>query len=65
MACDKMKQNMSACTCSYPGCSRKGKCCECISYHLKNDELPGCAFPAEVERTYDRSFARFVACHNK
>jgi len=24
------------------------------------DELPACAFPPEVERTYDRSFARFV-----
>jgi hypothetical protein len=24
------------------------------------DELPACAFPAEVERTYDRSFARFA-----
>jgi hypothetical protein len=25
------------------------------------DELPACVFPAEVERTYDRSFARFAA----
>jgi hypothetical protein len=24
------------------------------------DELPACAFPAEIERTYDRSFARFI-----
>ena len=24
------------------------------------DELPACVFPPEVERTYDRSFARFV-----
>jgi len=24
------------------------------------NELPACAFPADVERTYDRSFARFV-----
>jgi hypothetical protein len=23
-------------------------------------ELPACAFPADVEMTYDRSFARFV-----
>jgi hypothetical protein len=26
-----------------------------VQYHLRNDELPGCFFPAEVERTYDRS----------
>jgi len=24
------------------------------------DQLPACAFPPEVERTYDRSFRRFV-----
>jgi hypothetical protein len=24
------------------------------------DELPACAFPAEIERTYDRSFQRFA-----
>ncbi|GAI33055.1 unnamed protein product, partial [marine sediment metagenome] len=40
--------------------SRKGKCCECISYHLEFDELPACVFPPEVEKTFDRSFAKFV-----
>ena len=24
------------------------------------EELPACVFPPEVEKTYDRSFARFV-----
>jgi hypothetical protein len=24
------------------------------------EELPACAFPPKVEKTYDRSFARFV-----
>jgi hypothetical protein len=24
------------------------------------DELPACVFPDDIERTYDRSFARFV-----
>ena len=52
--------NKASCNCTYEPCPRKGKCCECISYHLKNDELPACAFPPEVERTYDRSFAKFV-----
>ena len=33
------------------------------TYHQKYDELPGCLFPPEVERTYDRSIRRFVALH--
>ena len=59
MECN-IEANMAKCNCTYEPCSRKGKCCECISYHLRSDELPACAFPPEVERTYDRSFARFV-----
>jgi hypothetical protein len=34
-------------------------------YHKKHGELPGCLFPPEVERTYDRSIARFVAVYRK
>ncbi len=56
----KIEANTARCNCTYEPCSRKGKCCECISYHLKMDELPACAFPPALERTYDRSFARFV-----
>ena len=52
--------NKAKCPCTYGSCPRKGKCCECISYHLEFNELPGCVFPSEVEKTYDRSFARFV-----
>jgi hypothetical protein len=55
-----IEANKKDCPCTYASCSRKGKCCECISYHLQMEELPACAFPPEVERTYDRSFARFV-----
>ncbi len=60
MACPNTDTNMSSCTCSYPGCARKGNCCECLRYHLSNNELPACAFPADVEKTYDRSFRRFA-----
>ena len=56
----QIEANQAKCPCTYESCSRKGRCCECISYHLKSDELPGCAFPSEVEKTYDRSFSRFV-----
>ena len=59
MECN-IEANKTKCNCTYESCSRKGKCCDCISYHLKYDELPACVFPREVERTYDRSFARFV-----
>lgn len=60
-----VKANTARCTCTYEPCSRKGKCCECITYHRQYGELPGCLFPPEVERTYDRSLERFVACYRK
>jgi len=59
MECN-IEANKAGCNCTYEPCPRKGKCCECIASHLKYDELPACVFPPEVERTYDRSFARFV-----
>jgi hypothetical protein len=51
--------NRSHCNCSYEPCPRKGMCCECVSYHLRSRELPACYFPADAERTYDRSFENF------
>ncbi len=59
----KQNELKSKCTCTYPSCSRKGKCCECLAYHLKNNELPACCFPPNVEKTYDRSFEKFVEVH--
>jgi len=56
----KLEQNKNNCNCSYEPCSRKGACCECIQYHLHNRELPACCFPADAERTYDRSFQHFA-----
>jgi len=61
MSCANKKINLERCPCSYPGCPRKGVCCECLQYHLKNDEVPGCFFPADEERTYDRSREYFVS----
>lgn len=62
MECDVTK-NRETCACTYPGCPRHGKCCECIRYHRSRGELPGCLFPPEAERTYDRSIAAFVQAH--
>lgn len=56
----KVKENLAKCTCTYEPCAKKGKCCECILYHWSRRELPGCFFPPEVERTYDRSLRRFI-----
>jgi len=58
MECKK-DQNMSKCNCTY-SCEKHGVCCDCLHYHLSNKQLPACCFPDEVEKTYDRSFARFA-----
>ncbi len=63
MECN-INANRANCNCTYEPCSRKGKCCDCIAYHLRFDELPACVFPHQVEKTFDRSFARFVELHS-
>ncbi|MFB6290910.1 MAG: DUF6485 family protein [Candidatus Bipolaricaulia bacterium] len=62
--CKNYEANLEECNCSYPGCERKGNCCECIQYHLGRNELPACTFPDEVEKTYDRSFKKFIEVHS-
>ena len=57
-----VKKNLENCTCSYDSCPRREKCCECVIYHRKNGELPGCFFPPEAERSYDRSIRKFISC---
>ncbi len=63
MECNE-KKNLAVCTCSYDPCPRKGKCCECVTYHRRMGEMPGCFFPPAVERTFDRSIQTFVATVN-
>ena len=46
MACN----NTINCTCTYISCSRHGKCCECVAYHRKKGEAPGCFFSKSVKR---------------
>jgi len=55
-----LSENRKDCNCSYPGCPRKGKCCECLSYHRANGELPACYFTKEQERSWDRSIEYFI-----
>lgn len=56
----KQNKNLKGCNCSYEPCARKGLCCDCLQYHLRNRELPACVFPEDAERTYDRTFEHFV-----
>lgn len=58
--CESFKNNMDFCNCSYSGCNKKGNCCACLKYHLNLNQLPACCFPDDVEKTYDRSFKKFI-----
>jgi hypothetical protein len=58
-------RNMKRCNCSYEPCSRKGKCCDCLSYHWNMGQLPACMFPDDVERTWDRSVERFISTYSE
>lgn len=64
MECKK-EHNSRSCNCSYEPCSRKGICCDCIAYHIKNRQLPACCFPRQAEMTYDRSFEHFARLVNE
>ncbi|HNX95739.1 MAG TPA: DUF6485 family protein [Holophaga sp.] len=57
MACAQ-NANTAACSCTYP-CSRHGHCCECVAYHRRSNEIPGCFFSPAGERSYDRSLQAF------
>ncbi|HOA30395.1 MAG TPA: DUF6485 family protein [Clostridia bacterium] len=61
MACS----NRIKCTCTYTSCSRHGKCCECVAYHRRSGEVPGCFFSASGERTYDRSIENLYRDYKK
>ena len=63
MECKK-QINLENCTCTYP-CSKKGICCDCVAHHRGRGELPGCFFPTDAEKNYDRSIEYFVKCYTK
>ncbi|MCS7152171.1 MAG: DUF6485 family protein [Endomicrobia bacterium] len=60
-----LQANLKECSCTYEPCSRKGKCCECVLYHRRNGEIPGCFFPKDAERRYDRSIEFFISLFRK
>ena len=60
----KNEENLKDCPCTYPGCPRKGICCECVKYHRESGGLPACFFSKEAEKTYDRSIKKFIEDQN-
>ncbi len=65
MNCPNREKNLEECTCTYPGCEFKGMCCECIRHHREKGEIPGCLFPKDFEKTYDRSIDMFIKAFSK
>jgi len=59
--CVNKERNLNNCNCSYPGCPRKGICCECLAYHRAHGELPACYFSKEDEKSWDRSIENFIS----
>ncbi len=59
MECTK-ERNLKECTCTYEGCARKGMCCECVRYHRAKGAIPGCFFPKDAEKSFDRSIKKFI-----
>ncbi len=57
--CQNFKNNLKLCNCTYEPCSRKGICCECISYHRQQNELPACYFSQKDEKIYNRTISFF------
>jgi len=57
MPCENNKS--MTCPCTYP-CSKNGKCCECVAYHLRSGEFPACFFSAKAEKTYDRGLQALI-----
>jgi len=62
MECTKTA-NSKNCNCTY-SCEKHGKCCDCITYHRRNGELPACYFSPQAEKTYDRSIEHFIRCQS-
>lgn len=60
----KQERNKQFCTCTF-SCSKKGVCCDCVIYHKRSGELPGCYFPSDAERTGDRSIENFISLYQQ
>ncbi|MCL1893359.1 MAG: hypothetical protein FWG02_03840 [Holophagaceae bacterium] len=48
--------NKIKCPCTY-SCPKRGKCCDCVAYHVGSGGFPACFFSKSAEATYDRGYA--------
>ena len=62
--CVNKERNLENCTCTY-SCNKRGVCCDCVQSHLARREIPGCFFPEDAEKTYDRSVEYFIKVMSK
>ncbi len=60
----KQNVNIEYCTCT-ADCSNRGLCCQCVAHHRSLGQIPGCFFPKDAEKTYDRSVKYFVKVMSK
>ena len=58
-ACPNYEANLAQCTCTYSSCDKSGLCCQCVAYHRRMGQLPGCFFSKDGEASYDRSYSNF------
>ena len=42
MSCVHKKKDSIVCSCEDSACPRHGICCECLSYHREQNQLPAC-----------------------
>ncbi len=65
MAECRVEQKRQSCACTYTSCGKRGICCDCLESHWGEGQLPGCLFPPDVEKTYDRSVERFIKTYQE
>jgi len=65
MAECRVERKRRSCVCTYTSCGKRGICCDCLESHWDKGQLPGCLFPPDVEKTYDRSVERFIKTYQE
>lgn len=54
-----LEGNKAGCSCTYDF-GKRGRCSKCVAYQGKMKQIPECFFTKESERTYDRSYHRYM-----
>ncbi|MCL2630770.1 MAG: hypothetical protein FWD49_04530 [Firmicutes bacterium] len=62
MSCEVSKKHIK-CNCTCP-CPRRGRCCECLAYHVGRGNFPACFFSTEAEAKHNRSLETLLQDRN-